>query len=87
MTNRLTHRTKPAALRKIRGFGSGVEDENADKCEVQGVGHWLGVEGRGLGSAESSCPLGSTASGQPRCALGSQAQGKIIKREGVSYVL
>ena len=43
-------RTKPAALRKIRGFGSGVEDENADKCEVQGVGHWLGVEGRGLGN-------------------------------------
>ena len=64
-----------------------MEEENADKCKVQGVGHWLGVEGRGLGSTESSCPLGSTASGQLHCTLGSQAGGKINKREGISYML
>lgn len=83
MANGLTHRTKPAAPRKIRGFGSGMEEENADKCK----GHWLGVEGRGLGNTESGCPLGSTASGQPHCVLGSQARGKISKREGVSCTL
>ena len=44
MANGLTHRTKPPAPRKIRGFGSGMEEENADKCK----GHWLGVEGQGL---------------------------------------
>ncbi|MXQ95261.1 hypothetical protein E5288_WYG010586 [Bos mutus] len=46
LTNKLTRRTKPAALRKIRGFGSGVEDENADKSKVQSteertVNRWL----------------------------------------------